>query len=228
MTQTASGLIRELKAHADPVQAKNLARFFKTAPGQYGHGDIFLGIKVPVTRSIVKKYQELPYPEIQKLLDSKLHEGRLAGVILLAKRGAEACDFYLKNASRINNWDLVDASAGYVVGPEIKKRGIGFLKLLAKSPHIWTRRISIISTFYETMKGNPKPTLSISKELLDDEHDLIHKAVGWMLREVGKRSSMEELNRFLEAHASRMPRTALRYAIERHSKAEREYYLKKK
>lgn len=225
--KSAAQLIRDLKTNANPTQAQNLARFFKTGKGQYGHGDIFLGLKVPQTRSLIKPYNDLPLSEIQKLLDSKYHEVRLAGVILLAKK-ENVADFYLKNTDRINNWDLVDASAGYIIGPEIKKRGLGFLKKLAVSPHLWTRRIAMIATFYETMEGNPKPALTIAKMLLKDKHDLMHKAVGWMLREVGKRCSMEELDAFLETNAVHMPRTSLRYAIERHPKAKRDYYLKKK
>lgn len=224
----ASTLIAELKHHANKKQAKILAGFFKTGEGQYGHGDHFLGLKVPMTRSILKQYKDLPFTEIQKLLDSKYHEARLSAAILLAERGESVADFYLKNASRINNWDLVDSSAEYVIGPLIKKRGIGFLKKLAASPHLWTRRIAMIATFYEIKRGNAKPALAISKVLLKDKHDLMHKAVGWMLREVGKRCSMQELDAFLETSAKNMPRTALRYAIEHHSPAKREYYMKKK
>ncbi|MCC7522676.1 DNA alkylation repair protein [Candidatus Uhrbacteria bacterium] len=225
-TPTASALIRELKEHGNPDLAAFSARFFKTGKGQYGHGDIFLGLKVPLTRRLVKPYKNLPFPEIQKLLDSRYHEVRLAGVIILSTRN-DAGSFYLKNAARINNWDLVDVSAPQVVGPLIKTKGMGFLKKLARHPLLWNRRIAMLATFHEIKKGNPVPALQIAEILLDDKEDLMHKAVGWMLREVGKRCSTSVLDQFLDTHARRMPRTALRYALERHPEQKRAYYMKK-
>ena len=225
-TPTASALIRELKMHGNPQLAAFSTRFFKTGKGQYGYGDKFLGLKVPLTRRLIRPYQKLPLSEIQKLLNSPFHEARLAGVIILTKQ-KDVADFYLKNAARINNWDLVDVSAPRIVGPLIKTRGTGFLKKLARHPLLWNRRISMLATLHETMKGNPDPALEIAELLLNDKEDLMHKAVGWMLREVGKRCSKSVLDGFLDKHARHMPRTALRYALEHYPEAKRAYYMKR-
>jgi 3-methyladenine DNA glycosylase AlkD len=222
----AKGLIADLKLHANPRQAVFLSRFFKTGKGQYGHGDVFLGLKVPLTRRLIKTYKNLQLSEIQKLLDSKYHEVRLAAVIILANR-ENVADFYLANAKRINNWDLVDTSAPQVVGPMIQTRGLGFLKKLARDPLLWNRRIAMLATYYEIQRGNCKPALAIASLLLKDKEDLMHKAVGWMLREVGKRCSKDVLDSFLDKHASHMPRTALRYALEHHPASKRAFYMKR-
>jgi len=228
-------LKKDLEKVADSKQAKIFQKFLKTGAGEYGEGDIFLGIKVPVTRQIISNY-ELDLEQIQNLLNSKIHEHRLAALVSLIKKYKEGnkierggiFNFYLANAKRINNWDLVDISAPQIVGDYLLENpGIkNILKKLAKSKNIWERRISIISTFAFIRKEKfSEDVLSISAELLGDSEDLIHKAVGWMLRELGKRDR-ESLKCFLRMNCKKMPRTMLRYAIEKFEAEERKKWLK--
>jgi len=204
---------------ADPKRAKTSAWFFKTGPGQYGEGDIFLGLTVPQSRVLARKYKNLPLSQIQTLLKSKFHEERLIALLILVHQFANnpkaIYDFYLNNTKYINNWDLVDLTAPKIVGEFIMDHPSDILFKLVKSDNLWERRIAILSTFAFIYKGRPEPTLQISKLLLSDKHDLIHKAVGWMLREVGKRCSQKTLTDFLDLNLNLLPRTTLRYAIER-------------
>jgi 3-methyladenine DNA glycosylase AlkD len=227
-------LISELKENSNPEQAALLQGFFKTGKGEYGYGDIFLGIKVPVQRKIAKKY-DLSLNEIKKLLESKIHEHRLCALFILItkyskaneKEKKEIFEFYLNNTENINNWDLVDCSAPKIVGNYLLDKDRKVLYTLAKSQNIWERRIAIISTFELIYNKQIDDTLKISEILLYDKHDLIHKAVGWMLREAGKRVSQEKEEQFLKKHYKNMPRTMLRYAIERFDKQRKEFYMRK-
>jgi 3-methyladenine DNA glycosylase AlkD len=230
----AENLKSELRALADPQKAKLLSRFFKTGPGEYGEGDRFLGVMVPNTRKIAKAHLKASHRDVSKLLASPYHEERLAALLIMVeqyRRGDETVkkeifDLYLASASRINNWDLVDLSALHIVGAFLDTRDRSCLKKLARSKNLWERRIAILSTFYFIRKGESKDALLMAEILLNDAHDLIHKAVGWMLREVGNRCSLSEECEFLDQHGARMPRTMLRYAIERFSPALKEKYLK--
>lgn len=235
-------LRKEIQKIADPKKAKVLQGFFKTDEGEYGAGDVFVGLTVPQSRQLAKKYQDLPLQDIETLLTSKIHEERLIALFLLIKKfetGNEEMkkqiyDFYLANTKYINNWDLVDTSAGYIVGGylwghggdggETSKEDSPLMKL-AKSESIWERRIAMLSTFAFIRKGEPDEVLKIAEILVHDEHDLIQKAVGWMLREIGKRCSEEAEEAFLKKYYQTMPRTMLRYAIERFAKEKREAYL---
>lgn len=231
---TLKKLKNELKKLANKKQAEILQRFFKTSKGQYGAGDIFLGIKVPAQRSVAKKYTDLSLAEIQELLNSKIHEYRLIALLILLSQyqGAETqnrkklVELYLKNTANINNWDLVDLSCHYILGDYLLYRPRRILYKLAKSKNLWEKRIAIISTFAFIRNKEFSDTLKIAAILLNDQHDLIHKAVGWMLREVGKKDNLA-LENFLQKHYKSMPRTMLRYAIEKFSQAKREFYLKK-
>ncbi len=224
----------ELKKIADSKQAEILSRFFKTGKGEYGEGDIFLGIKVPIQRQIVKKYQDLPLSDVQQLLNSKIHEHRLVGVLILVRQFQKADDeqrrviykMYLKNAKRINNWDLVDLSAPNIVGTYLLDKSRKVLYKLARSKNLWERRIAMLGTYTFIRHNDFKDALAISKILLRDSHDLIHKAVGWMLREVGKRDQGVE-EKFLKLYYKKMPRTMLRYAIEKFPEQKRQSYLRK-
>lgn len=224
-----------LRAEADPARAKNSAWFFKTAPGQYGHGDKFLGVRVPVQRQIARRFMSLEMGELENLLHSAIHEQRLTVLIILVekfKRGNEderrtIYNLYLRNTSWINNWDLVDSSAGYIVGAWLLDKDYSILRQLAKSKLLWERRIAMIATQAFINNGQPEPTIKIAKILLHDQHDLIHKAVGWMLREVGKRIDQKILEEFLleNGRYKTMPRMMLRYAIERLPESRRKDYL---
>jgi len=220
---------KEIRKLADPKRAKTSAWFFKTGPGEYGEGDKFLGLNTPQTRSISKIYKDLPLSDIQELIKSPYHEERSIAIQILVyqfpKNPKLICDFYLKNTKYINNWDLVDISAPKIVGEYLLDKPRDILFKLVKSDCLWERRIAIISTFAPIYIGDPKPTLQISKLLLKDKHDLIHKAVGWMLREVGKRCGEKYLIGFLDENVNIMPRTTLRYAIERFPETKRKYYL---
>lgn len=231
---------KELKRFANPRRAKNLAWFFKTAPGGYGEGDKFLGLMVPESRAVAKHFRDLPLMEIERLLESSWHESRFAALEILVmqyekteKMPAEGekkkiqkriTDFYLAHTPAINSWDLVDTSAPYILGNYLLTRNRKILYRLAKSKSLWDRRIAIVSTQTLIQTGHFEDTLMLSKILLHDKHDLIHKAVGWMLREVGNRSK-PELVSFLDAYASEMSRTMLRYAIEKFPAEERAEYL---
>ena len=219
----------ELKSLKDPAKARILSGFFKTGPGQYGEGDRFYGITVPRSREISKRYLGLPLRDIERLLHSKIHEERFQALLLLVQRypadPTAVYNAYLKNLKWINNWDLVDASAEHIVGAWLKDRDRGPLYRLAASKHLWSRRVAMVSTFHFIKLGQSRDTLELAKLLMKDEHDLIHKAVGWMLRELGKRVSGKILRKFLRENAARMPRTALRVAIERFSLQERRRWL---
>ncbi|MEK7180439.1 MAG: DNA alkylation repair protein [Patescibacteria group bacterium] len=225
-------LKKELHQLKNPQKAKILRGFFKTGKGEYGEGDIFLGITVPQSRKIAQKYKNLSFPDIKKLLASKIHEERLIALLILVHNFTQGSqierkkiyNFYLASTKRINNWDLVDLSAEKIVGAYIFDKPKNILKKLARSKNIWERRIAIVSTFYFIKHNRFGNTLSIARILLGDTHDLIHKATGWMLREVGKRS-LATLEKFLNKYASTMPSTALRYAIERFSETKRNRYL---
>lgn len=225
---------KDLEKLKDPQRAKVSAWFFKTGPGQYGEGDIFLGITVPKQREVAKKYVDLSLSDIQKLLLSKIHEHRFVAlaILVLKFKGADELnrkkffDFYIKNANNINNWDLVDSSAPYIVGEYLAGREKAILYKLAGSGNLWERRIAIISTSGFIKRGEFEDTFAISEILLSDNHDLIHKAVGWMLREVGKRNS-NALEKFLKKHYKQMSRTMLRYAIERFDVKKKRFYMAK-
>lgn len=241
---TAKSVINDLDKLADVERANNSAWFFKTGKGQYGEGDIFIGVTVPQQRKVAKLYKDLPLREIKNLLKSKVHEHRLTAVIILVeqfktadtKKQKQIYDFYLANTIYINNWDIVDSSAPYIVSVYLwnnfaqeqspSKQTIHILTKLAKSKSIWERRIAIMSTFYFIKMGDINETFSIAELLLHDEHDLIQKAVGWMLREVGNSVGIEVEELFLKKHYKTMPRTMLRYAIEKFPEAKRQAYLK--
>jgi len=226
-------LKKELQHLADPDRAKILQKFFKTGKGQYGEGDVFLGIKVPEQRKVAKKYSGLTLKELQGLLSSRYHEHRLTSLLILVikytksdeSEKKEIADFYFKNTNHINNWDLVDVSADKIIGDYLLERDRSVLYRLAKSENLWERRIAIMATFRFIKNNQFKDTTKISGLLLRDEHDLIHKAVGWMLRETGKRDMAAE-EAFLKKHYKNMPRTMLRYAIEKFDQDKRRTYLK--
>jgi 3-methyladenine DNA glycosylase AlkD len=254
----------DLKKLANPKKAKVLQGFFKTGKGQYGEGDIFLGIVVPKQRELVKKYwRDISLANLDKLIRSKFHEERLIALLILVGKyqslswrhpelrvqprsegslkqsiprdSSDAIgmtqktifNFYLSHTNHINNWDLVDLSAPKIIGDYLADKNKPILYKLAKSQNLWERRIAILSTFDFIYKGDPKETLKIAKMLLTDNHNLIHKAVGWMLREVGKRCDEKYLIDFLNKYCHIMPRTMLRYAIERLPEQKRKYYLRK-
>ncbi|HTK33451.1 MAG TPA: DNA alkylation repair protein [Candidatus Paceibacterota bacterium] len=233
---TAALVEKDLRKLGKPAKAKVLSGFFKTGKGEYGEGDIFLGVTVPVQRKLAKKYKELELAEISLLLKSPIHECRLTALEILvmqyekAKKRAPAdnqqkiVDFYLKHIKHINNWDLVDATAPYILGDWLLNNERDILYTYVKSKKLWERRISIISTLAFIRAGDFKDTIGLSELLLKDTHDLMHKAVGWMLREVGKRDELV-LVRFLNTHAHIMPRTALRYSIEKFPESRRKRYL---
>jgi 3-methyladenine DNA glycosylase AlkD len=215
-------LRRRLRESAEPERTGTLRRFFKTGPGGYGEGDVFLGVRVPEARKVARGFDGLGEEDVLELLRSPVHEERLVALVMLVRRyergdGAtrgRVYELYLENTARINNWDLVDASAPQIVGAHLLDRDRTILDRLARSPSVWERRISIMATFAFIRAGDFGDTLRLARVLLGDGHDLIHKASGWMLREVGKRDE-GTLVRFLEEHAPQMPRTMLRYAVER-------------
>jgi len=239
----AEDVMKALQSFATPAKAKGSAVFFKTGKGQYGEGDIFIGVTVPEQRQIEKAfYKNISLPEIKKLLASKIHEHRSVALGILVmqmvaiketnKDGLaekkRIYDFYIENRSRINNWDLVDGSVPDIVGHVLyehdRKGMLKVLKHYAVSENMWERRIAMVATYYPILKGSTIEATTIAKMLLDDDHDLIHKASGWMLREMGKKDK-PALIAFLDAYASRMPRTMLRYAIERLSPEEKIKYM---
>lgn len=228
----AAAALRRLRALASPARAAASQRFFKTGPGEYGAGDRFLGLTVPRLRSVLREFDDLSLPQVEKLLESPWHEARLLAVLILGRQYPRAGEaerariyrLYLRRTDRINNWDLVDASAPNVVGAHLFGRSREPLQRLARSRSVWERRIAIISTFYFIRRNEVAETVRIARLLLDDDHDLIHKAVGWALREVGKRD-VRVLLAFLDRDAGRMPRTALRYALERLPAATRKRHM---
>jgi 3-methyladenine DNA glycosylase AlkD len=227
MIPTAGGVERELRRLGSREKARASAWFFKTGPGQYGEGDVFIGVTVPEQRKVAKKYRELPLAELEKLLEHKAHECRLTALLILTDQYARAGEparakivkFYLAHTKRVNNWDLVDTSAPRILGDYLVDKDRRVLYTLAKSKNLWERRIAIVATLSFIMRGESADTLALSELLLADTHDLIHKAVGWMLREVGKRapSGRALLIAFINQHKAQMPRTTLRYAIEHFS-----------
>ncbi|MEA4841057.1 MAG: DNA alkylation repair protein [Bacteroidales bacterium] len=232
---TATNFRQELKSLSNPNQAFELQRFFKTGPGQYGEGDIFWGIKVPLTRDVVKKYRKMPLNEISQLITDPVHEVRMGGGFLLVEyykqadtAGKKACyDFYISNASRFNNWDLVDMTCHHIVGNYLWDKDRKPLYKLAVSESLWEQRISIISTFHFIRKDDFNDSFEIAKMLLNHKHDLIQKAVGWMLREIGKRNPLAETEFLVENDRyMQMPRTMLRYAIEKYPEKQRQAFLK--
>ena len=224
---------RDLQALTDDGIAAHSQRFFKTGPGEYAEGDRFIGVRVPAIRGVAKQYRALAHDEVLALLRSAIHEERLLALLILCdqyKRGDAAerkriYDAYLGHTAFINNWDLVDASAHKIVGPHLENRSRRPLDRLARSKNFWERRIAVIATFFFIQREEFDDTLRIADRLLDDGEDLIHKAVGWMLREVGKRDLRRE-EAFLQDRYGRMPRTMLRYAIERFPERRRQAYLK--
>lgn len=229
---SAREIERRLKALSNPARAAALQRFFKTGPGEYGEGDRFVGLTMPQARQLAKEFADLPLREVETLLESPWHEARTLAVVIMANRYGNAdarerdaiCRLYLRRTDRINNWDLVDISAPRVVGEHLATRSRAPLRRLARSKLLWDRRVAIISTAAFIRRNEFADTLEIARMLLGDEHDLIHKAVGWMLREVGKRDE-RTLRAFLNQHAAEMPRTALRYSLERLSPALKRHYM---
>lgn len=248
---SAEDIITTIESMRDERQAANLMRFFKTGKGEYGEGDRFFGLKVPQTRAVVKEARrDVALPEIEKLLYSQWHEVRLAGFLLLveemkaalpskrkdsdarARRRDEIAEFYLRHARQANNWDLVDLSCPKILGEWLIHRSANgsmpdraILDRLVGSDNLWEQRIGIVTTWRLIREGQTGDTLRLAPKLLSHSHDLIHKATGWMLREVGKKD-MEALDDFLERYCTTMPRTALRYAIEKKDEAERQYWLR--
>lgn len=231
---TASAALRRLREVSTPEHARVSLRFFKTGPGEYGEGDRFLGVRVPELRVVVREFRALALTEVLKLLESPWHEARALALLILVeqyKRGDAAIretifDLYLRNTARINGWDLVDATAPHIVGAHVRDGDRSVLRRLAKSKSLWERRIAIIATQHLIRAGELDETLRIATLLIGDREDLIHKAAGWMLREVGDRDrSIAE--RFLREHLARMPRTMLRYAIEKFPPELRREYMAK-
>jgi len=224
-----------LREHSNDAHARVLQRFFKTGPGEYGEGDLFLGVRVPAVRRVARIFRELPLTDTLALLQSEIHEERLLALIILTEKyrkgssddRTEIYKIYLGNTEYINNWDLVDTSAEYIVGAYLSDRSRKPLYTLAQSDNLWERRMAVMATFHFIKNGKFDETLKISEMLVSDAEDLIHKAVGWMLREVGKRDrNKEEI--FLKKHYQSMPRTMLRYAIEKFPENLHQQYLKGK
>ena len=232
----AKDLETELDGLADPKAAEHAARFFKTGEGQYGEGDKFLGLRVPVIRTVCKKYKALPLNEIEKLLESPIHEHRLASLIIMTeqakKKAGEALkkqlyDLYLRRTDRINNWDLVDVSCPAVIGGYLLDKNRAPLYRLARSKNLWEKRIAMVSTLAFIRAGQLDDAFALAKVLLPDQHDLIHKAVGWMLRCAGD-VDKPALLKFLDAHAHEMRRTALRYSLEHLTPEQKQHYMQMK
>lgn len=226
-------LRQERRRRMHPARARISRRFFKTGPGEYGAGDRFIGLTVPQVRSFAKTYRNLSLSETYQLLRSPIHEERLLALIILVEKYQRAevagrrriYELYLRSTRYINNWDLVDCSAEHIVGAYLRERSRSSLLKLARSENLWERRIAMMATFHFIKRGEFAPTLRLARPLLRDREDLIHKAVGWMLREVGKRDLPAE-EKFLKQHCRQMPRTMLRYAIERFPEFKRQRYLR--
>jgi 3-methyladenine DNA glycosylase AlkD len=223
---------RDIRMLARPERAKSNKSFFKTGRGEYGEGDRFFGVTVPQLRTLAREYRDMPLKYVAALLRSAWHEERLLALLILVRQYVRADvrtrrtihQLYLRNTTSINNWDLVDSSAAQIVGAHLDVRNRGLLRRLARSPSVWERRIAIIATYHYIRQKDFTDALAVAALLRRDEHDLIHKAVGWMLREIGKRDRRAE-ERFLRQHARTMPRTMLRYAIERFPQPLRRKYL---
>ncbi len=231
----AEDVRKRLKKLGTRERAEVSQRFFKTGPGQYGEGDVFLGVRVPELRRLAKEFKDLASREIQGLLRSEVHEERLVALLILVRNYPKADQeaqkriygLYMGHLRFVNNWDLVDVSAEHVVGAFLRDKDKSPLYRLARSKDLWERRVSVLATFHYIKRNEFSETLKIARMLLLDEEDLIHKAVGWMLREVGKRDLAVE-EKFLKTHYLKMPRTMLRYAIERFPEPKRQRYLKGK
>jgi DNA alkylation repair enzyme len=234
---TAKRFVERLKAHRSPAEAKKYLRYFKTGKGQYGEGDVFMGVRMGQVFALAKEFIEMPPNEIEKLLESPIHEVRAGAVSIMdwqsrskktpEARRKELFDLYMRRHDRINNWDLVDRSAPYVVGGYLFDKPRDILYKLARSKNVWERRTAIVSTYYFVRQRDVADTFKIAEMLLNDDQDLIHKAAGGWLREAGKKDP-RKLFSFLDKHAATMPRTALRYAIERLDKKQRDHYLSMK
>lgn len=240
----AASVIREMQKLKNKPQADFYQRFFRTERGGYGEGDLFLGIRVPVSRKLASHSREMPRSEIEKLLMNKYHEIRFVGLLILAWQGMRCKDpeeqerialFFLRNKAAANNWDLIDVTVPHILGPWLwsqENDKESFHKLpstlakLSKSRNLWDRRIAMIATFHSLRRHQTKPTLAIAHVLLRDKHDLIHKATGWLLREVGKKN-MSDLKKFLDKHHKEMPRTMLRYSIEKLSPELKKHYMQR-
>ena len=237
-SMTAADAQRELRMFSRPERVESTAKFFKAYPGGYSEGDFFLSCGVPATRGAAKQFAKLPLDELDTLITSKWHDDRLLALFILVgqyKKGSQLeraaiYDFYIAHKAHVNNWDLVDSSAQFIVGPELAARAdkLDVLTALAHSDSLWDRRIAMITTFAYIMQGEADDALVVAEILLHDNHDLIQKAVGWMLREIGKRVSRDILLQFLDAHAATMPRTTLRYAIEHLSQEQRAHYMQQR
>ena len=226
----------EIRALANKEIAKHSLRFFKTGKGEYGHGDIFLGVRTPQIRLIAKKHIGISTTEMKTLIKSKYHEERLLGLIILVNKYSKAKDeksknqlykIYVSSFKYVNNWNLVDVTCPHIIGKHLMDNDRSILYSWAKSDDLWTKRIAIVSTHWFIRKNDLQDTFKIAEMLLNDEHDLIHKAVGWMLREAGKRD-LEKEEIFLKKHYKNMPRTMLRYSIEKFPEPKRQKYLKGK
>ena len=234
---TAAFVLSELQSIGSLEKAVHLSRFFKTGPGQYGEGDRFLGVMVPYSRAIAKANKAMPLEEVQLLLESPWHEARLCALLILVYRFKERkiteeereqiYSFYIKNARRCNNWDLVDLSCRDIVGEYLVDKDRSILYRLADSENLWEQRIAVVATWAFIRRSDFNDTLALAERLMAHKHDLMHKAVGWMLREVGKKDR-ETLTNFLEKNATQLPRTTLRYAIEHYPESQRQYFLKMK
>lgn len=232
MINSLDNLFKEFRENSSAEKAKASAWFFKTGPGQYGEGDQFIGLTVPEQRKLANKYKDLPKAELEKLISSPIHEHRLTALFILvtqyknAKEKKPLVDFYLKNLRFVNNWDLVDSSASYILGDWLLNKPKDQIYQFAKSKNLWERRVAMLSAGGFISKGEFEDVFKIAEILLNDEEDLIHKAVGWMLREVGKKDLKVE-ERFLDKHYKTMPRTMLRYAIEKFTPEKKAHYMAK-
>jgi len=233
--QSAAKVKAELGNLSNPEKAAHLSRFFKTGPGEYGEGDRFIGVRVPEQRRIARRYGSLPLEEIERLLASPIHEHRLTGLLILVNQFArgkkessrrEIVDFYLSRLGRVNSWDLVDLSAPKILGEHLVRHPEerAMLSNMAESSRLWERRAAVMATLPMIKRGQFDELLALAEARLTDTHDLMHKAVGWMLREIGK-VDMAVLEDFLKMHAGAMPRTMLRYAVERLAPARRQYFM---
>lgn len=230
---TYEKILEELKSLANPDQVKHLQRFFKTGIGDYGEGDLFLGLKVPTTRAVAKKYySSVSLEEIEKLIQSPHHETRLVALLLMVfifekdrDTQADVFNLYIKNVQYINNWDLVDLSCSKVFGRYVfETKDLAPLYEFANSNHLWSKRISVVSTYYFIKRNEFELIIELAEKFLTDKHDLMQKAVGWMLREMGK-MDVKPLYEFLDKHHKTMPRTMLRYSIEKLPPEERKFYM---
>jgi len=231
---TALQIQKELEALSTPEKREYLPYFFKTGKGQYGEGDKFLGVVVPDTRTVAKKNKDIDFTVVADLLDCEYHECRLCGLLILVERFKKAkeddrkeiFDFYLSKTTRINNWDLVDLSAKDIIGEYLVDKDRSILYKLAESPLLWDQRIAVLATFAFIRRGDLKDIFALSEKLMGHKHDLMHKAIGWMLREAGKKNK-SVLFDFLDKHYKVMPRTMLRYSLEKFTPEERAHYMKK-